>query len=165
MNGERAYWTHEIAEALDISHATLRKWCIEFEKQGYKFLKGENNSRAFLVRDRELLLLLKQHLRTGGRTIESAVHRVLSELENLPSNATRTTIKTLERGSFEQEFEKINERLDKQEEFNKKILERMEERDKNLMIILNEIHEYKKQLVLTEQENKKRWWQFWQGRS
>lgn len=91
MNGERAYWTHEIAEALDISHATLRKWCIELEKQGYKFLKGENNSRAFLVRDRELLLFLKQHIRTGGRTIESAVQQALEELEKLPSNDHKNT--------------------------------------------------------------------------
>jgi len=159
-NEEKAYWTHEIAKELDISHSTLRKWCIELEKQGYKFLKGENNSRAYLVRDRELLLILKRHLRTGTRTVENAVISALVEFKNHHSNAPRTTIKTLERGSFEQEFEKINKRMDKQEEFNKKILERMEERDKNLMIVLNEIHEYKKQLALT-QENKKKWWQFW----
>lgn len=54
----------------------------------------------------------------------------------------------------------MNEKMDKQEEFNKKILERMEERDKNLMAVLNEIQEHKKQLVSAEQSNKK-WWKFW----
>lgn len=157
---QKAYWTHEIAEMLDVSHATLRKWCIELEKQGYTFLKGENNSRAYLVRDIDLLINLKQHLRTGKRTIENAVQQALSEINNLPSNDPRTTEKSLERGAFEQVFEELNKRLDRQEEFNKKVLERMEERDKNLMIVLNELREQKKQLASTEQKSKK-WWHFW----
>lgn len=156
MSEEKAYWTHEIAKVLDISNSTLRKWCIELEKQGYSFTKSENGSRAYLVRDRELLLALKQHLRTGTRTVENAVQNSLTELS---SNAQRTPSKHLERGAFEQEFEKLNKRLDKQEEFNKKILERMEERDRNLMIVLNEIEEQRKQIA-SEQESKK-WWRFW----
>lgn|SRR5690625_1134322 len=164
MNEEKAYWTHEIATYLDISNSTLRKWCIELEKQGYTFTKSENGSRAYLVRDRDLLLILKQQLRTGtgtGKvTVKSAVQQALIELDKLPSNAQRMPLKTLERGAFVQEFVKLNKRLDKQEEFNKKILERMEERDKNLMAVLNEIQEHKKQLLSTEKKNKK-WWKFW----
>jgi|SRR5699024_1644519 len=162
MNEERAYWTHEIARFLDISHATLRKWCIELERQGYTFLKGINNSRAYLIRDRDLLINLKHRLRTGSVTIESAVQQSLMELGDLPSNAPRTPKKDLERGAFEKEFEKIHKRLDKQEQLNQKILERMEERDKNLMIVLNEIQQNKKQLTLVEQERKnKKGWKFW----
>lgn len=158
---ERAYWTHEIAKELDISHATLRKWCIELEKQGYMFIKGENNSRAFLVRDKDLLINLKRCLRTGERTIESAVHQALSELNTLPSNDPRTPSKTLEWGSFEQEFEKLHKRFDRQEEFNKKILERIEERDKNLMFVLNEMQEQRKEVAAVEQKQNKKWWKFW----
>ncbi|MEI3608472.1 DUF3967 domain-containing protein [Pseudogracilibacillus sp. SO10305] len=159
MSEEKAYWTHEIAKYLDISYGTLRKWCIELEKQNYKFAKGENNSRAFTVREHDLLINIKQHLRTTNSTIESAVQQALKDLESLPSNGQRTPLKTLERGSFEQEFMKLNKRLDQQEEFNQKILERMEERDKNLMIVLNEIQQNKK-LAPAKKERKKRWWIF-----
>src|SRR5699024_11878833 len=91
----------DLATYLDISNSTLRKWCIELEKQGYTFTKSENGSRAYLVRDRDLLLILKQQLRTGtgtGKvTVKSAVQQALIELDKLPTNAQRTPSHTLER--------------------------------------------------------------------
>src|SRR5699024_8671610 len=99
-----AYWTHEIATYLDISNSTLRKWCIELEKQGYTFTKSENGSRAYLVRDRDLLLILKQQLRTGtgtGKvTVKGAVQQALFEFDKLTTNAQRMTSKTLKRWAF-----------------------------------------------------------------
>ncbi|MFP7737084.1 hypothetical protein ACLHDF_27940 [Priestia aryabhattai] len=51
----KAYWTREVAESLGISDSYLRKWCLELEKNGYKFLKvkdGKNrDNRAFTEHD------------------------------------------------------------------------------------------------------------------
>lgn len=156
---EKAYWTHEIAKFLDVSDSTLRKWSIELEKQDYDFIKNENGSRAYLVRDRELLTQLKQHLRTVGGTVEKAVEQALRELDNLPSNALRTPTNALERGAFEHEFEELKERLDKQEKFNQMLLKKMDQRDENLMLVLKEMQETRKQIAATNE--KKPWWSFW----
>ena len=160
MNDEKAYWTHEISKLLSVSDGTIRKWCLELEKQGYTFAKGENNSRAFIVRDYELLLQVKHFIRTDKLTIEKAVSNALNDNVKSNTNDGRSNELEVVRKSFEHELKLMNEKMDKQEEFNKKILERMEERDKNLMAVLNEIQEHKKQLVSAEQSNKK-WWKFW----
>ena len=91
MSEERAYWTHEIATFLSVSDSTLRKWCLELEKQGYTFTKGAKNSRALLVRDRDLLILVKHHLRTDKITIEKAVEQALEEFKTMYSNDTRSS--------------------------------------------------------------------------
>lgn len=160
MSKQKAYWTHEIASYLEVSDSTVRKWCIELEKQGYTFVKSENGSRAFVANDRELLINLKQIMRTSKLTTKDAVKQVLDEANALAVNDQRMGAEILERGAFEREFEKLNKRLDQQEEFNQKILERMEERDKNLMMVLNELYEQKKQLPSANPKNKK-WWNFW----
>src|SRR5699024_6709009 len=111
MSEQKAYWTHEIASYLEISDSTLRKWCIELENQGYTFVKNEHGSRAFVARDRELLINLKQLIRTGKVTIKDAIQQLLDEQNLLSENGHRTTVETLERGAFEREFENLHKRL------------------------------------------------------
>lgn len=71
--------------------------------------------------------------------------------------------------SIEQQF---NEFKEQQEEFNKKLLQELKEqqnyiknsidkRDHELMNTLNEMQETRRALVASQEENKKRWWQFW----
>ena len=150
MNEEKSYWTHEVAKLLSISDSTLRKWCLELEKQGYVFTKGEKNSRAFLVRDTHILLHLKYLIQSGGVSIENATTQVLEGgniIKANGSNDTRSSVLAPVRDSFEQEFERINERLDRQDEFNQKLLERLDKRDENLMSVLHEVQESKKQIA------------------
>ncbi|GAA1424311.1 DUF3967 domain-containing protein [Catellatospora coxensis] len=159
LSEEKAYWTHEIASILNVSDSTLRKWCMALEKEGYVFTKGENNSRAFLVRDKQALLYFKQLVKVEGRTIKKASEQVFNEF--LSSERT-TPIRAENEGvreSFDSELKKLNDRMDKQEEFNQKLLDRIDQRDQNLMAVLREVQETKKELV--ETKNKKKWWQFW----
>lgn len=164
MREERAYWTHEIAESLSISDSTLRKWCLELERHGYVFVKGENNSRAFLVRDLNLLARIKHYVRVEKLTIEQAVSQSLQEFKESSStnvklaNDGRSLLQGGVRGSFEQELQQLNERMEKQEKFNEKLIERLEERDRNLMLVLKEIQETKKELLEAKQN---KWWKFW----
>ncbi|RYL93915.1 hypothetical protein EWI07_07050 [Sporolactobacillus sp. THM7-4] len=45
MKQENAFWTKEVADILQIAESTLRKWCIQLEKNDYTFTKGTNGSR------------------------------------------------------------------------------------------------------------------------
>ncbi|MDQ0353081.1 DNA-binding transcriptional MerR regulator [Alkalibacillus filiformis] len=160
MSEEKAYWTHEMASILNVSDSTLRKWCIALEEEGYIFTKGENNSRAFLVRDKKALIYFKQLVKVEGRTIKKASKQVFEEFY---TNARTTPIRvgdTDVRESFEGEFKKINDRLDQQDQFNQKLLERIDQRDQNLMTVLREIQEHKKELAMTKKKKK---WQFWKS--
>jgi len=159
---EKAFWTHEMSKLLSVSDSTLRKWCIELEKQGYVFTKGQKNSRAFLVRDTHILLHLKYLVQSGGLSVETAVNQVLlgvSVSEVNGSNDTRSSVPEVVRDSFEGEFEAINERFEKQEQFNQKLLERLDERDRNLMAVLKEVQETRKEIA--SDKEKKKWWEFW----
>ena len=51
--------------------------------------------------------------------------------------------------------------MDKQEEFNQKLLKRIDERDQNLIAVLREIQESKKEIAAANQKQKK-WWKFWE---
>ena len=160
MSEEKAYWTHEVADILEVSDSTLRKWCLALEKHGYTFTKGKNNSRAFLVRDRDILMNLKHLMRTTGISLEKASYQVLNELKVIDvneSNDTHSGVPEVVRESFENELKKIHQRLDKQEEFQERLMQRLDERDNNLMTTLREIQETKKQIAAAD----KKWWKFW----
>ncbi|MGR9527323.1 hypothetical protein ACSS31_26940 (plasmid) [Priestia megaterium] len=72
LGQEPAYWTSEVAKKLEVSDSTLRKWCIQLEATGYKFVKGENDSRAFTKHDLKALQLFKQIVKVQRKTKEVA---------------------------------------------------------------------------------------------
>lgn len=79
---EKSYWTKEVAETLGISDSYLRKWCLELEKNGYKFIKvkdGKNReNRAFTEHD--LIALRKfQSLIGNAGTTRSMAAKVIAE--------------------------------------------------------------------------------------
>ncbi|MBT2581130.1 DUF3967 domain-containing protein [Bacillus sp. ISL-8] len=79
---EKSYWTKEVAETLGISDSYLRKWCLELEKNGYKFIKvkdGKNReNRAFTEHD--LLAFRKfQSLIGNSGTTRSTAAKVIAE--------------------------------------------------------------------------------------
>ena len=81
---ERAYWTKEVADQLQMGHSTLRKYCLCLEEHGYHFTKGQRGVRAFLERDIEVLAKMKEVLNETGTTLEEAVSIALEEQENEP---------------------------------------------------------------------------------
>lgn len=79
---EKSYWTKEVAETLGISDSYLRKWCLELEKNGYKFIKvkdGKNReNRAFTEHD--LIALRKfQSLIGNAGTTRSMAAKIIAE--------------------------------------------------------------------------------------
>jgi DNA-binding transcriptional MerR regulator len=171
---EPAYWAKEVAEALQISDSTLRKWCIALEKNGYEFTRGTNNSRAFVERDIIVLRRMKELVQGRGVTVEHAANAVISSVET----DTRTTgvheaneVKEVAvRDSQEvvistELLKQILERQERLEALNQELLrrldeqqryinERLERRDQQLMEAMRQVQETQR-LIATSQEEAK----------
>ncbi|MEI4804540.1 DUF3967 domain-containing protein [Bacillus sp. FJAT-51639] len=157
---EKAYWNHEVAQRLNMGKSTLRRWCLEFEKQGYVFSKGEQDSRAFLEQDVLILEKMKQ-LQSQGKKLEDAIKQVLSEHERVPltpQSAPRSLDIDLQMEREQLKKELLEEM--KQELLNseQRIFQRLEERDQVLVQHIREIQETKKLMAAVQE---KKWWQFW----
>lgn len=162
---EKAYWNHEVAQRLNMGKSTLRRWCLELEKQGYTFSKGEQDSRAFLGRDVLMLEKIKQ-LQNQGQKLENAIKQAISEQEQvppIPQNPPRSLDSTdidlqREREQLKKELlEGIKQELLTSEQ---RIFQRLEERDQVLMQHVREIQETKKLMAAVQE---KKWWQFWKS--
>lgn len=72
------YTATEVATLLDISDSTLRKWCLELEKQNYTPVRGNNNQRFFTDQDVIVLQRLKHLVQDRHITVNDSVKAVLS---------------------------------------------------------------------------------------
>ncbi|MEN3156741.1 DUF3967 domain-containing protein [Priestia aryabhattai] len=186
---EKAFWTKEVAETLQIGASTLRKWCLALENEGYEFVKGAKKSRAFLEKDIVLLRRMKSLIHGTGITVETAIKIALSDDKNneiegiVLQDSERTegrthsvlsenTLQLQEQMGLEfiENQKKILERLERLEHLeqlektNEERLRRIEEklasRDDQLLQVVREIQDSKK-LIASSVEDNKKWWKFW----
>ena len=148
-NAMKTYSTKEIAKRLSIEPVTVRKYAGMLEDKGYIYKKDERGWRIFVEDDIKALEYLSL-LKFDGQSLESAVDRVASLFRSNLVVAQPTT--TLQDQNYIFDF------IKRQEAFNQSLLERIDQRDKNLMAVLREIQETKKELAAAHQ---KRWWKFW----
>ncbi|MGG0487272.1 DUF3967 domain-containing protein [Priestia aryabhattai] len=164
LGQEPAYWTSEVAKKLEVSDSTLRKWCIQLEATGYKFVKDENDSRAFTKHDLNALQLFKQIVKVQRKTKEVAslevVDRYGDRRPTLPMQSAQLAAETYQYkatiDAMARSIEEIKTQLYEQLEFNKELVERM---DQQSMSHIREIQETRKQLAAAQE--KKKWWEFW----
>ncbi|OXS65255.1 hypothetical protein CJ485_24635 [Priestia filamentosa] len=76
LDQEKAYWTREVAELLDIKEGTVRKYARLMEENGYNFHRNEHDQRGFFERDILLMKRIKALSKTKGVTLEDAVNTV-----------------------------------------------------------------------------------------
>lgn len=145
----KIYQTKEVAKRLSIEPVTLRKYVSMLEKQGYSFQKDDRGWRVFTEDDVKALEYL-QMLKNQGHSLEKSVGRV-AELyrSNLVVAPSDTTL---------QEDDKLIAFIKQQTEFNDRLMKRLDDRDKNLIAVLRELQETRKELAVAEQ---KHWWKFW----
>lgn len=150
VHSERAYWTHEVAEKLEVSVSTLRKWCIELEKNGYAFTKGEKESRAFLEYDIFILMRLKELIRVERKPFKEAILAAVEE-SRTPSvlNERVEQLLTPEDIRLILREEIVAERKEWERE-------RVVERDESLILVLRELQEVKR-MVAASNEKKLFW--------
>ncbi|MBU8733708.1 DUF3967 domain-containing protein [Cytobacillus firmus] len=130
---EKAYWTHEAAKYLEIGESTLRKWCIELEKNGYRFIKGAMDSRAFTDDDLVALNHFKQLYKVKKFTREQAAKAVVEKFSKEGVNERTTPVPMENTRSYENLENMVKELLEqnkKQEEFNKALLQKLDQQEK-----------------------------------
>lgn len=178
---EKAYWNHEVAQRLNIGESTLRKYCMELEKNGYTFIKGSMDSRAFTDRDLIALTHFQTLYKKKKLTREEAAKRVVERYANDEGgNDVATPVQNMDNRSMEvleqiimrvmkenQEkqkmlndelLEKIEKRLEEQNKLLKEQKEHMEKHDKMLMENLRRAQE-EKAAAIESQKKKSKWQQ------
>lgn len=151
-NIEKAYFNHEVAKMLDIGESTLRKWCIALEKNGYNFVKGSKDSRAFTERDINVLRTFKMFLNEKKRNRDEAAKAVIEMYGNTQGNERTTPVLYENDPSIKDLQEKVDKLLEmnnKQHEFNIKLLERLEQQNQ----YINELIEKRDRLLLESIRN------------
>lgn len=161
---EKSYWTKDIAEMLEIGTSTIRKWCLILEKDGYIFLRDEQERRAFVEKDVISLRLFKELTKDKGMTLENASSVVISK-------NNRTKEQTVTRGvvpGYEdkidiltKQIEHLAHRVAEQNVFNHNMEQFLKTRDHKLVEVLREVMETKRLLATAEENKKRKWWKFW----
>lgn len=154
---EKAYWTHEAAKYLDIGESTLRKWCIELEKNGYTFVKGAMDSRAFTDKDLMALNHFKQLYKAKKFTREQAAKAVVEKFASEGGNGRTTPVQMDNTRSIENLEEMVKSLLEhtkKQEEFNKALLTRLDQQEKYIKEKLDKRDQLLLESIRESQEEK-----------
>jgi DNA-binding transcriptional MerR regulator len=152
---ERAFWAREVAENLGISESTLRKYCLILERAGYKFLRGDNNRRAFRKKDVEALKQFKT-LADQGKKLDEAAVTLVDTLDQQKEEAAVSAV-TLVDMNKTMPMEKVREVIQPilaQNEMLKKELTELKER-------LAKVDEKTDALLARSEHQEKKWWKFW----
>lgn len=109
---ERAYWNKEVAVMLQIGESTLRKWCLELEKNGYTFIRGYKDSRAFLQHDLDALNYYKKLTKDGHYKMEQAASMVVEKYLHRKGEQEGTASVPVEKAHTESSLQDMNENID-----------------------------------------------------
>jgi hypothetical protein len=169
-----AYSPKEIAGMLNIGDSTLRKWCIALEEHGYMFTRTDNKRRMFFDKDIIVLKHLRELVQVQYMSLENATKIVTTKYKQDESDASEQRDSKNDERSLESDTQKILNRLEQLENFNKTLLdtidkqqkyieerldkqeERMEKRDSMLMESLRESQETKRLMLEAKEEAEKK---------
>jgi hypothetical protein len=144
---EKAYWNYEVSKDLEIGESTLRKWCIELERNGYTFIKGAMDSRAFTDHDLAALNHFKQLIKKKKHTKEQAAKLVVEKFKREGGNERTTPIPMDNTRSIENLELMIKDLLSlakKQEEINNDLLERTKNQNEFNKILVQKLDQQEK---------------------
>lgn len=136
---EKAYWNKDVSRILGIGESTVRKWCLELEKNGYKFNRGYKDSRAFLQHDINALTYFKDLTKVGSHTLEQAAILVVERYQDREVNNITVRVPEGENRSLQAIEESMKKLVTlteehvmmakEQKEINKILLKKLDERD------------------------------------
>jgi hypothetical protein len=162
---EKAYSPKEISLTLDIGDSTLRKWCIAMEKEGYHFIRNDQNKRVFIDADLVPLRHFKELVQNHHMQLENAAKIIVDRFgRGAFEPGTGIVPAELDRDSFRSDTEVISkllehierqeERYEAQESFNRELLERLDKQQKYIEERLNDRDEMLLQSIREQQETK-----------
>lgn len=178
---ERAFWSKEVADVLQTSNSTIRKWCLALENAGYIFDRGANNSRVFYDKDMLVLRRLQELVQHKRMALDVSSNLVISSLEGFQrteavreENSDNVSVpQKITNGNEHILLNEVLDRLDKMEEFNRQLLsklddrdkyiqEHLEKRDEHIITTLRETMETRKLIAAAQEEKKEENKGFWQ---
>lgn len=159
LNTEKAYWSKDIANLLNISDSTLRKYCIILEKNGYVFNRGDNSRRAFLERDLFTLKKIKELMQNDNLTLNDAAIAVIP----MAKKANHVNLSTIQKNTLTKTY---GDRFNKYENKINQIIEQNEQLKRELNLIYQHVAATNEKVsaFITEtrsEKHKKKWWKFW----
>lgn len=161
------YAPKEVAALLGIEPVTLRNYAKLLEGQGYNFHKNEKSQRGYFDKDiiafKKLIALKNQ----SGMTLERAVNAVISWIQSenkAHSDIENGAIQNISERSKEEILKEFQEFKEQQLAFNQELLQQLKNqqkyieetlnrRDKELMSMVREVQETKKELAMSQQKN------------
>lgn len=162
---ESSYRTGQIAEVLEVSTSSIRKYAAAVEKHGATFVKDDKGERIFTEQD----LAAFRHLRkliTGGNTMDTAAINTATLLKNNKEIRIQTgeVLANNDRELFVEMANRI-ETLTKQNEALVNAMQEMRRGQVHIMATLKRLEEPSREEVasgvIEEKVPKPRkWWQF-----
>lgn len=154
-NDTKIYSSKDVAKRLSIQPVTVRKYSQMLEYKEFSFKKDEKGWRQYSEDDIGYLEYLC-NMKAMGKSLDEAVNHIATLYRSNLSIA---------KPAISLQENPLIEFIKAQNDFNQRILERLEtsekrqaERDQNLLKVLRETQEAKKQIAATKQ---KKWWGFW----
>ena len=136
----------------------------DIEKNGYSFLKGEQDSRAFLEADIGVLMRLKELVRDKRETVKKAATIATEEARTPPVHTVITRDQSentlpvqIEQSTSLFTLNEVRNMI--REELDEREKERVKERDQALLTVMKELQEIKRNIAASHE--KQRWWKFW----
>jgi hypothetical protein len=172
---EKAYSHKEMYTTLNIGDSTLRKWCIALEKNGYKFLRNEQDNRVYVEGDlvvlRHFYQLVKIHktnlenaaklivARFGGGAFEVGTGIVPVENDDQVT-FSKDGLKELIQEAVREEREEFKKLINQEREaLLMKMNDTVEMQSRVLMKAVRDQQEETQKELAAEKE-KKKWWKF-----
>lgn len=166
-DSQRAYWSKDIADLLEISTSNLRRWSIDLEHAGYRFYRDEHNRRAYFEKDIMPLRKLKEFL-ANNMSKSDAINAVVSMFPQdkngvITLPVTDDTMSVSKRDLEEVISQTVKKAIEEEREamfqaFETKMNDLVEQRDKILVHQLNQSLEERRLEIAVTQEEKKSWW-------
>ncbi|OQR53308.1 MerR family transcriptional regulator [Bacillus sp. CDB3] len=146
---EFGYYAKTVANDLNISPYTLRRWSMELEDRGYEFERTETNKRVYYERDYKAFRELKKLL-DAGMSMESASKTVVSSFKTEESESQTPIV-------HEQESTEIGRSVMRDEEKFKWMMQEamMDVAANTIQPIMTELQDVKNELIEQREENKR----------
>lgn len=141
------YYAKTVAEDINISPNTLRRWSIELEKHGYQIERNDKNNRIYYERDYRAFRELKKLL-DAGVSMESATLTIANSFKSNDNALITSDVHERELTEIERFSNRFEEKL------NIMLQEVISEiATTTVQPVLNELSEVKNELAAQRKEN------------
>src|SRR3954470_1132828 len=132
---EKAYSPKEMFTTLDIGDSTLRKWCLALEKNGYGFIRNDQNRRIYVEGDLVVLRHFQNLIKQHNMQLDNAAILVIDRFGKGAFEVRTVSVPSVKEGeeqrdlnrSNEEDIKELKETVNKQSELLQELIKKMDE--------------------------------------